>query len=460
MDEKLKETDVLLVQEQGSDELKVVSGKDEKGNLKTVEPKEEMQTEFMKFDRQGNALENFISNFLRQAKNPTHWGFFKLPMNFIEATSAQLKEMLKAPDDPSNKELIGSAKVDTSKIKQEYQPLDANRIDWNEFLKISISKEVLEKSNAMDDMLNYRKSPLFKITITLGDITINTEARLSLREMEDGRIVPKVHAIKKEPQLDRPFYGNTFTPEDKKNLLETGNLGRIAELKMPNQKNPIRAFVSVDKLTNELSTYNADRVRIPNEIKGVTLNDEQKKTLAEGKEVYLEGMTAKSGKSFNATIQINADKRGFEFRFNNPQKQEQNVANKQAETRVLRIPNKLLGRDVSPEEQSKLKEGGTVYMTGLLDKKGEPFNAYVRPNLDKNKFDFLKWNPDQSQVKDVTPDNNSQTQVAVNSDGKSNEATKDVGEPLKQGQTEATPQQKQEQETKQEIAQKPKGRRM
>ena len=57
-------------------------------------------------------------------------------------------------------------------------------------------------------------------------------------------------------------------------------------------------------------------------------------------------------------------------------------------------------------------------MTGLIDKKGEPFNAYVRPNFEKNKFDFLKWNPDKSQAKEVTPDNASRTQVAVNSEAR------------------------------------------
>ena len=87
-------------------------------------------------------------------------------------------------------------------------------------------------------------------------------------------------------------------------------------------------------------------------------------------------------------------------------------------------------------------------MTGLIDKKGESFNAYVRPNFEKNKFDFLKWNPDKSQAKEVTPDNASRTQVAVNSEGKTNEATKHVKEPLKQGQTEPTALQEQKEEEK------------
>ncbi len=59
----------------------------------------------------------------------------------------------------------------------------------------------------------------------------------------------------------------------------------------------------------------ADRVSIPQEIKGVTLYDQQYKDLVEGKAVKVEGMTAKSGKSFDATLQVNAEKKGIVFIF-------------------------------------------------------------------------------------------------------------------------------------------------
>lgn len=48
------------------------------------------------------------------------------------------------------------------------------------------------------------------------------------------------------------------------------------------------------------------------------MSEEQKKDLSEGRSIYVEGMTAKTGKSFNA------DKRAIEFRFDSPkQKQHQ-----------------------------------------------------------------------------------------------------------------------------------------
>lgn len=467
MDNKVYYPDVFLVNSKDDDKLKVVAGMDESGKLKTVPPSKQHEQDFMKFDKRSNILENFFANFLRQYKNPTHFNFFKVSAENVESNAMVIGEMLKDPDKPSNKQMLDSVRVDLSEFgireKSGYQPIDPERIDWAQFEQMGVTREGLHKAGALDAMLNFRKTPgLIPITLQVGDATFRSDVRLSLREMPDGRIVPAIHAMQKEPQLDRPFYGNTFTDADKKALLETGNLGRLVELKIPNVPNPIPAFVTIDKLTNDLVALSADKVRIPGEIKGATLDDEQKKALAEGKSVYLEGMTAKSGKSFNATVQINADKRGIEFQFGNQpkqsQKQEQQPHPAQdGSKRELHVSNHLLGREVSPEEQAALKAGKTVYMTGLIDKAGKPFNAYVKPNYEKGKFDFLRWNPDKAQK--VTPDNASKTQVAVNSEGKTNEATKRVKEPLQKGQTQPTEKQEQKQQ-QEETAKKSKGMKM
>ena len=457
MDEKIKDQEILLVKDQKNENLRAVAGADEKGGLKTVPPTAEHEQSFLKFNKHSNALENFLSNFMRQFKNPTSLTFFKVPFESAVASARVLSEMLKAPDVPSNKEMLDSARVNPSDYageqKQTFQEIDPEKIDWEQFSKMGVSRESLENSKELEAMLKYRKSPhLVPISVKIGDVALHTDARLSLRETEDGRFIPVVHAIRKEPQLEREFFGHTFTDEDKKALRETGNLGRTVELTFPGKNEPTRSFVSIDRLTNDIIALSADRVRIPDEIKDVKLSDEQKKELSEGKSIYVEGMTSKTGKHFNANLQFNADKRSIEFRFGSPkQEQRQRQApegQEQTEQKELRVPKKMLGRDISPEEQAKLKAGETVYMTGLIDKKGEPFNAYVRPNFEKNKFDFLKWNPDKSQAKEVTPDNTSRTQVAVNSEGKTNEATKHVREPLKQGQIEPTTGQEQKQEEK------------
>lgn len=224
MDKKIKDQDVLLVKEKSDTKLSVISGMEKNGKLKTVPPSKEHESDFMKIDKHSNVLENFMSNFLRQVKDPTHFSFFKVPAENIDAEAHVLGDMLREP--ASNKAALDSVRVDPQKYagKQEYKPLDENRIDWEQFEKIGVSRETLEKTGALEAMLNYRKSAgLIPISAQLGDTTIRTEARLSLRATEDGRIVPVVHNIRQQPELDKPFYGVSFCTEDKANLLATGN---------------------------------------------------------------------------------------------------------------------------------------------------------------------------------------------------------------------------------------------
>lgn len=70
-----------------------------------------------------------------------------------------------------------------------------------------------------------------------------------------------------------------------------------------------------------------------------------------------------------------------------------------------------------------------------MAKSGKRFNAYVRPNHENVKFDFSRKKPEQSQIHEIQSDNALRTQVAVNSEGKTDEATRHIGEPLQRGQT-------------------------
>ena len=102
MDEKIKDQEVLLVKDSKDENLKAVAGTDEKGGLKTVPPTADHEQSFLKFDKHSNALENFLSNFMRQFKHPTPLNFFKVPFESAVASARVLTEMLKAPDAPSN----------------------------------------------------------------------------------------------------------------------------------------------------------------------------------------------------------------------------------------------------------------------------------------------------------------------------------------------------------------------
>ena len=114
----------------------------------------------------------------------------------------------------------------------------------------------------------------------------------------------------------------------------------------------------------------------------------------------------------------------------------------------VRIPKTLLGVELSEKQQNNLHEGQTVYVSGMKDSQGQDFNAYVKVDNENSKLAFFKWNPDKSNAKEVTPDNASKTQVDVNSESKTNEATKKLDEPLKKDQTQPTEKQAEKQDKK------------
>jgi len=434
MNENANDQDVLLVADKKDNKLDVVAGIDKNGKIKSVSPKPENEPLFLKLDKQGNVLDNFFSNFRRQYKDPTHFQFFKVPAKLVEGMSALLNEMLKQPENALNKETLDKHRVSSDEVsaKQTYQPIDESRIDWKQLEKLGVTRDTLEKTGSLDTMLKWGKSPvLIPISPKFDEMTLRTDARLSFREIE-GKLTVAIHAVRKSPELDRPFFGIHFTDDEKKGLLKSGNAGSVLNVEYSGQK-PIPAYISIDKLTNELVAVRADKIHIPNEIKGVSLDDKQMQDLKEGKAIYLEEMLSKSGKLFNATLQINADKKGIEFSFDNDHKQTQQESNSE-----FAIPTKLGGVDLPETDQSKLKEGGTIHVTGMKDREGQEYSAYVKVNTEEGKLNFYRWNPDKTNAKEVSPNETSKTQVAVNPNGKTNEATTKMEAPLKKEQTKPT----------------------
>jgi hypothetical protein len=268
--------------------------------------------------------------------------------------------------------------------------------------------------------------------------------------MPDGKMSVAIHAIRKEPELERPYFGVRFTEEDKNNLLSTGNLGRIVDAEYKKgEKTPV--FISLDKLTNELVAFRAEKVTLSDTIKGVALSEQQKTELLNGKAVKIENMTDRNGKAFSAPFQFNADKRGFEFLFDNNQRQAQNQSQGQKDA-----PETFRKKELTEDQRSSLKEGKTVYIGGLKDQKGKEYSGYITLNKDSAKLDFMFPNAYKEALANgkVVPDNKHKTQVAVNSDGKTNEATKKTDEPLKNGQTRPTEKQAEKQEQKEQQEKK------
>ena len=448
--------------EQEAGKLSVVSGIDDKGNLKTTEAVAANQAAFLKFNNKDGLLRNFMGNFLKQFNNPTHFGLYKVLADNVEQGVDNLRTMLQSREKLESKQQLAKMGVpfeDYLPQQKKATAIDESKIDWKQLDNLGLTRERLEQSGELDKMLNWQKSNLLTIAVPIGDTTIYTEARLAFRTDDNGNIGLAIHPLRKEPQFDFPYMGHKFSPEEKEQLLATGNLGKTIEV-APKNAEPFSAYVSIDLQTNEIVALRADRVNIPKEIKGVTLSDAQYKDLVEGKAVKVEGMTAKSGKSFNATLQVNAEKKGIEFIFGDNKSLRERQEHKQ--TQQQGVPHKLCGLELSEKQREALDSGRTLYLKNMVDKQGQPFNAYVRMDKEQNRPRFYKWNPDKKQEtgkeKVVAVAEEYKTQVAMNNHGKTNKATKNVKEPLKTGQTQPTAEQKQKQDENKQK--KSRGRKM
>ena len=342
--------------------LGVVSKADEKGNYQTVAPEEKNENSFLKFDKNSSILENFIKNFWSQLKEPTHFRLIRMTFNDYKQNKQALKDLTEGKNTDAVKEFLKRYEIipkannqknsqtkeeETTMAKKQEQTTQAqpeqvsqveaaaqgreqqepqrqqtptyryneNMINWEELGKFGISKEMLEQSGQLDSMLKgYKTNRTMPLTLNIpGVLTAKLDARLSFIS-NGGQVMLGIHGIRKEPELDRPYFGHIFTEEDKKNLRESGNMGRVADLNLRgNTTEP--CLISIDKNTNELVAVRQEHVYIPNEIKGVTLTPDEIQKLKNGEQIFVEGMKSNQGKEFNANLQYSAERRGIEFIF-------------------------------------------------------------------------------------------------------------------------------------------------
>lgn len=470
MQEDLKDQDALIARNAQTGETGVVTGVNPDGTPQMEDPAK--AAKFLTFDRHADVLDNFLRNFMAQCKNPTIFGFFKVPADQVPTVGFAVNQMAKDPDNEANKSMLKTCKVklpDTPKQGEQQAPaampqqevpkyerpqaIDENNINWNNLAAWGITKESLGEQN-LKNMLNNRMSDLVKVTPIFGNEKFELEARLSLLQNTDGSVKVVPHFIRQEPNLNDEFHGVKFTKEDKEMLKATGNLGRLIDLKDA-KGNTIPSFVSIDRKTNELIALPAAALYIRNKIGETELSPKEIGFLKSGKQLQKE-VTLKDGKSFPAVLQISAAEQKVEFvpvhaRLNYQKSQEQTKTpdgapqQNQNNSWVLNDGSikplgKWKGVQFSDQQKADYVAGKTVKVDGVPDAKGVPSSLYIRFNPDKQRPYTYSSDPDKAKV--ITPAEESKTQVAVNSQGKTNEATKKVKEPLGQGQTEPKPEQK------------------
>ena len=398
--------------------VQAVSGIDEKGKVQTVPADERNENSFLKFEKNSSILENFIRNFWSQLKEPTHFRLIRMTIHDYKQNKQAIKELSQGKETDTVKEFLkryeirprenreqsknekeketmakkqtpqekAQQPVQTPQTQEQQAPryrYNENMVNWEALEKIGVSKASLEQQGLLDSMLKgYKTNKLVPLTLTLTSAKVKLDARLSFIAMPDGQIGLGIHGIRKEPELERPYFGHIFTEEDKKHLRETGNMGRVAELNL-NGGTYTPCLISIDKNTNELVAVRQENVYIPNEVKGIKLTADEINALKEGKPVYVDGMTSKNGKPFDATLQYSAERRGLEFIY--PESQGFNQQS-------------LGGVQLSPSQIKMLSEGHTILVEDMKRTDGALFSSFVTLDKVTGRPQYTRHNPENGEI--------------------------------------------------------------
>ena len=398
--------------------VQAVSGIDEKGKVQTVPADERNENSFLKFEKNSSILENFIKNFWSQLKEPTHFRLIRMTIHDYKQNKQAIKDLSQGKETDTVKEFLkryeirprenreqsknekeketmakkqnpqekAQQPVQTPQTQEQQAPryrYNENMVNWEALEKIGVSKASLEQQGLLDSMLKgYKTNKLVPLTLTLTSAKVKLDARLSFIAMPDGQIGLGIHGIRKEPELERPYFGHIFTEEDKKNLRETGNMGRVAELNL-NGGAYTPCLISIDKNTNELVAVRQENVYIPSEVKGIKLTADEINALKEGKPVYVDGMTSKNGKPFDATLQYSAERRGLEFIY--PESQGFNQQS-------------LGGVQLSPSQIKMLSEGHTILVEDMKRTDGALFSSFVTLDKVTGRPQYTRHNPENGEI--------------------------------------------------------------
>lgn len=460
MDQNQEQEEVLIARNNETGQVGAVTGLNEDGTPKMTDVKSAKLSDLVKFQKGQNPIEAFLSNFVRQCQNPTTFGFFRVPADRYETVGTVIGDLAKDP--VANAEMLKNNVVEIPKKAEEqglkdsihkqetpkeeppkeskYHAIDPAKINWEEFSnQWGVNKEQLEKSGDLDKMLNYGKSGLVRIYPTLAGEKLELEVRLSMKTDSDGNIRLVPHPIYNKPNLEREYRGYQFTAEDKEQLLKTGNLGKVVELNGKNGEK-VPSYVSIDRLTNQVVSMSAKSLFIKGNIGRTELTPEEIATLKEGKPIIDKQITLRDGKTFTTTLQVNADARSVEFVPKAWQNHKEDYAQSQQQSNGwtdadgnIRPIGKWKGIPFTDRQKEDYVNGKTVVLTNAVDKEGQPCTLYVKFNPKIQRPLSYTENPDLKQA--VAPSNDSATQIAVNNEGKTNEATNKIREPLQQGQT-------------------------
>ena len=114
--ETIQQEEVLIARNNETGQVGAVTGLNEDGTPKMTDVKSAKLSDLVKFTKGQNPLEAFMSNFMRQCKNPTTFGFFKVPADRYESVGMAMADFIKDPE--TNAEILKDFKVEQPSVEK------------------------------------------------------------------------------------------------------------------------------------------------------------------------------------------------------------------------------------------------------------------------------------------------------------------------------------------------------
>jgi len=208
--------DILLLANTKTKSIRVAS--DEAGKTDRFDKINHENPPFLSIDK-GSILENFLSNYFRQSKDPTEFRFFRAPLDVVQGAASFIRDIFNEVPSDDIKDFVDEYEVKSvvqaqKEENNQNQSLKENKmstdqetktqaapaetaskqrfneamINWEQLSQFGISRDYLEKAKLLDEMLKgYKTSKLVPIKANFGaairdiHVTIPTVQRAPAR---------------------------------------------------------------------------------------------------------------------------------------------------------------------------------------------------------------------------------------------------------------------------------------
>jgi hypothetical protein len=118
------------------------------------------------------------------------------------------------------------------------------------------------------------------------------------------------------------------------------------------------------------------------ELGGVKLTDKQAEDLNAGKAIFVEDMKRKDGDTFSSFVKLDEASGRPAYTRYNPDSPEG--------AREIYVPKEMGGVPLTPQDRQELREGKPVFIENMVNQKGEEYSSFVKLDLETGRPSYSK----------------------------------------------------------------------